>query len=64
MPIGTFGKQIGERNRERVFEYFQNNPCSTNQEAAQALDLSVMAVGRHAKSIREGWRPKGDGESA
>lgn len=59
MNTGTYGFSIGETNRKRVFEFFQKNPCATNKDAAEKLGLSVYAVGRHAKSIRDGWRPEG-----
>ncbi len=48
----------GETNRQRVYDFFTKNPCHTNKDAAEALDLSVVTVGKHARAIREGWRPK------
>lgn len=50
-------REIGEENRARVYRYFLENPCHRNKDAAETLGLSVMAVGRHARSIRDGWRP-------
>lgn len=57
MPDKYDPRGVGEENRKRVFEFFQQNPCHRNRDAAEELGLSVMAVGRHAKAIREGWRP-------
>jgi len=50
-------REIGEANRLRVYRWFVANPCHTIRDCAAALGLSEIAVGRHARSIREGWRP-------
>lgn len=50
-------KERGRVNRRRVLEYFLANPCQTNKACAKALDLNEMSVGRHARAIRDGWRP-------
>jgi len=54
---GGPGRAIGDANRARVFKFFVENPCHTQTECAAATGLSLLAVGRHVKSIREGWRP-------
>ena len=50
-------KDVGEENRKRVYLFFEKNPCARNIEAAIELNLSPLAVGRHARAIRLGWRP-------
>lgn len=45
-------------NRLRVFRFFKENPCHSNKDAAVALDLTEVTVGKHARAIREGWRPE------
>ena len=49
------GAQIGFENRERVRDYFRDHPGCKNWECASALDLSVMAVGRHVGALRKEW---------
>lgn len=55
-------RERGETNRRRVFDFFVENPCHTNRDAAQALDLSEMTVSKHARAIRDGWRPECEAE--
>lgn len=50
--------QRSKINRLRVFCFFQWNPCHSNKDAAAALDLTEVTVGKHARAIREGWRPE------
>lgn len=47
---------IGDLNRAKVRRWFQSHLCGTQRECATALGLSVIAVGRHVKSIRAEWR--------
>lgn len=48
--------KMGEENLERVRAWFGSHLCGTQRECADALGLSVMAVNRHVKTIRAGWR--------
>lgn len=50
-------REIGAINRKRVYDFFVENPCHSNLDASQSLNLSKLAVGKHCKAIREGWRP-------
>jgi hypothetical protein len=50
----------GKRNRERVEDFFRRHLCATQRECASALNLSLMAVNRHVRDIRDEWR-KGRG---
>lgn len=52
------GYKIGHDNREAVRAYFLAHIGVTNSECARALGLSVMAVGRHIKTLRREWLPK------
>lgn len=54
------GWERGEHNRARVLAFYRNNPCTTQSACAEALGLSAMAVSRHVRAIREGWRPDND----
>lgn len=49
------GVRIGHENREAVRKFFAEHIGCTNVECAKALGLSVMAVGRHIKTLREEW---------
>lgn len=48
--------QLGRDNLAAVRAFFASHLCATQRECAQALGLSVMAVNRHVKTIREEWR--------
>lgn len=50
------GQAIGGLNRARVRRWFKEHLCGTQSECAEALGLSVMAVNRHVKAIRDEWR--------
>lgn len=52
---GGPGAQIGRDNREAVRAYVLAHVGVTNRECAAALGLSVMAVGRHIKTLRQEW---------
>lgn len=54
------GYKIGHDNREAVRTWFQHHIGCTNYECAKALGLSLMAVGRHVKTLRGEWQPAGD----
>ncbi len=60
MSVGP-GYKIGHDNREGVRAWFLAHVGCTNVECAQALGLSVMAVGRHIKTLRREWQ---DGQEA
>jgi hypothetical protein len=49
------GWKIGHENREAVRRFFATHIGCTNFECAAALDLSVMAVGRHVATLRKEW---------
>jgi hypothetical protein len=49
------GYKIGHDNREAVRTYFASHLGCTNRECAQALGLSVVAVGRHVAKLRREW---------
>lgn len=46
---------IGQYNREAVRKFFLTHVGCTNVECAAVLGISVMAVGRHIKTIRREW---------
>lgn len=48
--------ELGEENYIRVLAFMQTHLCATQRECAEALGLSVMAVNRHVKRIRENWK--------
>jgi hypothetical protein len=52
---GQRGGDVGAHNYPIVKAWFAAHPCGTNREAARALGLSDMAVGRHVKRIRAEW---------
>lgn len=49
-------QRIGAQNLERIRRWFCEHPCGTQRECATDLNLSVVAVGRHVKTIRSEWR--------
>lgn len=54
-PFVSPGAKIGRANREAVRRFFAEHIGCTNVEAAMALGLSIMAVGRHVATIRAEW---------
>lgn len=46
----------GQANLAAVRAFFSAYLCATQKECAEALGLSIMAVGRHVKTIRAEWR--------
>lgn len=52
---GNPGAVIGAANRQRVLEYLLTHPGCKNSDCASATGLSIMAVSRHVKAIRELW---------
>ncbi|MCP4460932.1 MAG: hypothetical protein GY816_23370 [Cytophagales bacterium] len=46
---GLRTKSIGQHNRQRVLEYFEENPNSTVKEAVYALGLSRDTIRIHRK---------------
>lgn len=56
--LGQRGGDVGAHNFPIVKAWFTAHPCGTNREAARALGLSDMAVGRHVKRIRAEWGGK------
>lgn len=49
------GADLGNHNRDRVLAWLHAHPGGKQAECAKALGLSVMAVSRHFRSIRERW---------
>jgi biotin operon repressor len=41
-----------ESNFQRVLEYFRANPCTTQKQCAEALEISRVTVSKHVKKIR------------
>lgn len=54
--IGAQRRVIGDQNRERVRQWFQEHLCGTARECAADLGLSAEAVGRHVRVIRAEWK--------
>lgn len=54
-PFVSPGAKIGHENREAVRRFFAEHIGCTNAECAKALGLSIMAVGRHLKTLRQEW---------
>ena len=52
---GQRGGDVGKVNYATVRAWFLARPCASNREAAAALSLSIMAIGRHVKKIRAEW---------
>lgn len=50
------GEAIGDLNRARVRAWYRAHPGCTQKECAEALGLSVMAVNRHVKAMRDDWK--------
>lgn len=48
--------ELGEENYIRVLVFMQTHLCATQRECSETLDLSVMAVNRHVKRIRQKWK--------
>ncbi len=46
---GLHNKAIGQRNRQRVLEYFEENPSSTVKEAVYYLGLCKDTISVHRK---------------
>lgn len=49
------GADVGKYNRDRVLAWLSAHPGGKQAECAKSLGLSVMAVGRHFRSIRQSW---------
>lgn len=66
-PRTNPGAVIGAANRQRVLDWLMRHPGATNNECAKATGLSIMAVSRHVKAIRQLWpidpRPAAPGTS-
>lgn len=48
--------ELGARNMARVEEWQRSHPWGTQSECAADLGLSIMAVNRHVKTLRDEWR--------
>lgn len=48
--------EMGEANLRAVRAFFVTHLCATQRECAAALGLSLMAVNRHVRTIRDEWR--------
>lgn len=54
-PLANPGARIGAANRQRVLDWLMRHPGATNNECAKATGLSVMALSRHVRAIRDLW---------
>jgi len=48
---GISRKELGLANRERIIQYFADNPRSSAWQASKALDLTYNTVTRHLGNI-------------
>ena len=48
--------QTGRENLKAVREFFRRHPGAKQSDCSKALGISVMAVGRHVKTIRAEWQ--------
>ena len=46
-------KNLRDKNREKIIDWFVKNPGSTQKECADGLGLSLVTVWAHLKRIRE-----------
>ena len=53
LNIGDGKRAIGNANRKRVIEFFQNNPGASKADCARGLNLSYTTVLRHVKAITQ-----------
>lgn len=60
--IADIARARGVETRRKIFVWFQENPCHTKQDAAEALGVTPHTIGHHAKAIREGWRPEAEAD--
>lgn len=51
---GEHSRVIGDKNRERIMDYFKENPLSNGRQCAKVLGLSEFTVHRHLKVLRAG----------
>ena len=56
--------EAGKINRLAVEQWAITHPWGEQQECARDLNLSLMAVNRHVKAIREEWRLTDAGDGA
>lgn len=52
--IPKTGAYAGQRNKERIKDYFKKYPNATGVDAARDLKLSLPTVYNHLKNIRNG----------
>lgn len=57
LRLGEHAGIIRDENRKSVYDFFQERPEATLTEAMRGLGMSYVTVSKHAKAIREGWRP-------
>jgi len=50
---GIVRKELGQRNRERVIQYFADHPGMSKWTAAKALELTYNTVVRHVDMINK-----------
>lgn len=46
-------RKMGAETRQKIVDYFKENPFSRNRECARDLGLSEMTVSRHVIEIRK-----------
>lgn len=49
------GEELGMFNLERVRRWYQAHLGGKQRECAEALGLSIFAVSRHVKTLRDEW---------
>lgn len=50
--VGALRREVGERNKARVLEYFRANPFKTQRDCAKELGLNVCVISRHVMTLR------------
>ena len=58
------GEEVGIFNLERVRRWYRDHLGGKQQECADALGLSVMAVNRHVRTLRAEWIDSREPEKA
>jgi DNA invertase Pin-like site-specific DNA recombinase len=48
---GLHKKEEAKRNRERIKQWFKDNPESTKKECCDALGISYLTLQRHLEAI-------------
>ena len=46
-------KEVAEKNKQDVAEFFKDNPGSTKADCQRALKISYITVSKHVKALSE-----------